>query len=197
MLLNELQQVPALAAALDQRLHIAGNVTRHLQIEDVGFIYGTMWTDFNGGDPASEQACRQSIHDFRAIVRWFDTTDRITPADLAQICRASLRDIELMLKENARKGLRSVVVTHHMPSHALVHEQYKRDHRSLLLNGAFAVNADRLIGEHLPVYWLYGHTHTPTRARLADTWCICNPYGYPEERNLAENRYHPGLVIEL
>jgi predicted phosphodiesterase len=202
-LLKAVRAVEPLAEALDTRLFIAGNTTKSIVLEDeltnesVGFIFGTMWTDFNGGDPVAKLTCQRYIQDFRLIYRWFDTLDPILPGDVATVYYASWQDMKTMLQRNNAEGLKTVVITHHMPSHDLVDAQYRRDATSLLVNGAFAANADELILNYEPALWLYGHTHTPGRTMIGRTECVCNAYGYPNERNLQEKRFDPELVLEL
>lgn len=87
-----------------------------------------------------------------------------------------------------------VVITHYLPSMALIHERYKTTDDEPF-NQWFASSLDPLIGSHthhLPL-WIYGHTHDPSRKRMFQTDMVCNPLGYEGENK------HPDLdlIVEL
>ena len=73
-----------------------------------------------------------------------------------------------------------IVVTHHAPSYQSITDYWKEHGR--LLNPAFAANADDLIHELSPTYWIHGHMHSFIRywhdAEVDGTQVLCNPIGY-------------------
>jgi predicted phosphodiesterase len=83
-----------------------------------------------------------------------------------------------------------VVVTHHLPTFASVHEHFVNSPT----NRFFVSDQEDLIRERQPAYWLHGHTHTGLRTKVGKTRIICNPFGYPLERRLGL-RYRPNLFI--
>ena len=99
-----------------------------------------------------------------------------------------IRDIEpRVYEENAkavsffRKELRQgdVMITHHLPSHLCVADPYKGSP----LNAYFVCDMLDLIKELKPTACLFGHTHTSVDKLYqhedgADTWFVCNPFGY-------------------
>jgi predicted MPP superfamily phosphohydrolase len=186
-----------LPAADFQRLFVAGNAVSSCQVDHVNFTCGTLWTDFNRGDHATKLACLDYMRDFSVIKAFDGRSGQEVLDQMADTHRWSTTAIKDTLAADKAAGLTSVVVTHHMPSSALIHPFYKVRPRDLLTNGAFASELDWLMKDYGPALWLYGHTHTPTDKQIYDTRCVCNPVGYPDERNIAERRYQPSLVLEL
>lgn len=82
--------------------------------------------------------------------------------------------------EAARKQIRgdTVVLTHHIPSYQAVHPKFQGDP----FNRFFACNMDALIESAQPKLWVYGHTHLPGDMTIGKTRVVCNPHGYPSER---------------
>lgn len=81
------------------------------------------------------------------------------------------------IEENHDKKI--VVLTHHLPSHSLIHEKYKHyaDY-----NQYFASACDELI--RLPVVaWIYGHSHIKSRSIINNVIIVNNPIGYRRENN--------------
>ena len=67
-----------------------------------------------------------------------------------------------------------VVVTHHLPTMALVAPHHKRSP----LNSAFANNLDDFIAESRIDVWIYGHSHTNIDTDITGTKVVCNQLGY-------------------
>jgi predicted phosphodiesterase len=73
-----------------------------------------------------------------------------------------------------------IVLTHHLPSYSIIHEKYKN---YLKYHQCFASHCDSLIKPPVSL-WLYGHTHTPKNDRINNIPVICNPIGYPREKQV-------------
>lgn len=94
---------------------------------------------------------------------------------------------KLWLDENIDSN--TIVVTHHLPSFDLIHENFKTE-SSKKYNEVYASNCDELILRSK--LWIYGHTHIGSDIVFKDkVRCICNPYGYPDEthRHFTNNAY--------
>lgn len=88
---------------------------------------------------------------------------------------------------NQTNSIKCIVITHHMPSFALVHKKFKSKLYSHM-NAYFASDLDYLITK--PVnYWIYGHTHTQSRQLLNEIEMCCNPLGYSDEKSLYKSKY--------
>jgi len=85
-----------------------------------------------------------------------------------------------------------IIVTHHLPSWQLVAPQYKS---SRLTHFFVNEDAEVLISNYKPAYWIFGHTHFSIKKKICETICISNPVGYPHEYPLKYfNRY---LMLEV
>jgi hypothetical protein len=69
------------------------------------------------------------------------------------------------------------VLTHHMPSHALIAPRFAGHS----LNDCFASACESLMTSQVRA-WIYGHTHSCGTQRIRDTMCHVNARGYANER---------------
>ena len=84
---------------------------------------------------------------------------------------------EQFIKANLQEG--DVVVTHHLPSEICIDKYFKGS----VLNRFFVCDYTDLILDRDPALWMYGHTHFEQDLKLGNTRLVCNPRGYPHERN--------------
>lgn len=90
-------------------------------------------------------------------------------------------------------ALKKVVVTHHLPSHLLVDEQF----RGSRLNGAFVSEQSDWIAESDIDYWIYGHSHSNIDDVIGSTICVANQLGYISSNLEPSFGFDAGKVIEL
>jgi predicted phosphodiesterase len=167
-------------------LYIVGNEPAHIQIDDVNFLVGTLWTDCGNSDIDIQEAIFYGMNDFRHIR---DDIARLSIERIQQIHANTVETFEQWLSDFDN----CVVVTHHMPTFKAVHPKYMQGPpSSRRLNHAFASNLEYLL-TYKPKLWFFGHTHTPYDEVIEETRLICNPYGYPNEFS----SYKQDLVIEL
>ena len=67
-----------------------------------------------------------------------------------------------------------VVVTHHVPSLAVV----APEHKGSLLNSAFATELGDFISDSRIDVWIYGHSHANIEATVGNTRIVSNQLGY-------------------
>ena len=67
-----------------------------------------------------------------------------------------------------------VVVTHHLPSLAVVAPQ----HKDSLLNSAFATELGDFIADSRIDVWIFGHSHANEEATIGNTRLVSNQLGY-------------------
>ncbi|HEY5740435.1 MAG TPA: metallophosphoesterase [Gammaproteobacteria bacterium] len=160
-----------------------------LDIGGVTFLGCTLWTDFAlyGKAPLHGFAARRLVTDYR-IIRVSPSFHRLRPKHTAELHRQSAR----WLAETARRydGENTVVITHHAPSMRSLPD----DFRGNPVSAAYASNLDRLVEECGAQLWIHGHLHRQSDYRLGDTRVVCNPRGYPNQRNPS---FVPDLVIEI
>jgi len=86
-----------------------------------------------------------------------------------------------------------VVVTHHLPTLEVVAPQ----HKSSVLNSAFATDLSRLIADNRIDAWIYGHSHTNIDAEINGTKVVCNQMGYVFQNEHISNGFDPGKCLVL
>lgn len=157
-------------------------------IEGVNFIGCTLWTDFALlGDPRiAGYQCQQMMSDFKKI-RISPSYSKLRSIDVAIIHRQSLQWLKSELEKY--QGERNVVITHHGPSPASLPSD-KED----ISSSAYVSQLEYVMKEFDPNYWIHGHMHNSSNYQVGSCRVICNPRGYPHERNLD---FRKNLTIEI
>jgi predicted phosphodiesterase len=160
-----------------------------LENEKIVIVGDTLWTDFENGDPSSMFISKRGMSDFQVI----EVGDGRTTLHPARVMMMHQEQKDRILRGGdyyAKHGFKVIAVSHHQPSLQGIAKEYLGDP----MNGAFASNLDEEIKSHKIEYWIAGHTHTSIRYSIGETKCICNPLGYPFEKN---SGFDPLLTIEL
>jgi len=155
---------------------ITDYTNKQIYIEDSGIaiIGATLWSGKH-----SKQAYDLFLNDalsvFRFTWQWMYSRHL---SDLAFIVSK--------LHEANKKGLKTIVMTHHMPSWECVDDCYKNQgpHGT---NAGFYTDLNHIIKEFKPDVWVCGHTHSSFDKKVFDTRLICNPRGYPSHHGTFEN----------
>ena len=84
-----------------------------------------------------------------------------------------------------------IVVTHHLPSPSLIGRPFVGSP----LNRFFAADLTDLILDRKPALWICGHTHLSIDTTIGKTRILCNPFGYPTERQCL--MFNPRLFVEV
>ena len=146
----------------------------HVEIDDVTFVGGTLWTDMNKGDPTTMQLIEGMMNDFRIIRNSQRNYARFSPLDSAIHHKNTVEYIKKIVELDATK--KYVVVGHHAPTPLSIHEMYKTQ---FYMNGGYHSDLSELILDHPQiVLWTHGHTHHPFDYMMGDTRVVCNPRGY-------------------
>ena len=149
-----------------------------LTIDGVNFLGCTLWTDFNlFGDPGySGYHCQQRITDFRKI-RLYPRYSKLRAVDVSAIHHQSLRWLKSELEH--KQGQNNIVITHHGPSL----KSLSKDRHKDICSPAYVSHLDEVLEKYSPNYWIHGHMHNSCNYKVGDCNVICNPRGYPGERN--------------
>jgi Icc-related predicted phosphoesterase len=81
--------------------------------------------------------------------------------------------------DGLRHGDAHVIVTHHLPHHGCIVEQFRGDP----LNPFFLCDMTPAIERARPLLWLHGHTHSWVDHKVGTTRIVANPLGYPHALN--------------
>jgi Icc-related predicted phosphoesterase len=145
-----------------------------VEIDDVTFVGGTLWTDMNKVDPTTMQLIESMMNDFRIIRNSQHNFRRFLPGDAVRDHRETLEYIKSVVDSDASK--KYVVVGHHAPSSLSIHETYKNDY---YMNGGYHSDLSEFILDRPQIaLWTHGHMHNPSDYMMGDTRIVCNPRGY-------------------
>lgn len=143
-------------------------------IDDVMFVGGTLWTNFNKADPITLHAVRDMMNDYRMIRHDGLGYTKLRPAHALGRFRETFEYFKLMVGDNKDKKI--VVVSHMAPSFLSVHEMYKHEH---VMNGAYYSDLSEFILDNPQIkLWTHGHMHNFSDYQIGDTRVVCNPRGY-------------------
>jgi Icc-related predicted phosphoesterase len=186
-----------------ENLHILDK--EHVKINDVTFVGGTLWTDMNAQDPVTLAHIRGMMNDFRTIsnsnemvsyktiVNAYDDDGNVKldengqPIQQAEFHKRPARFLPEDTVQDHKKMLeyihvntamlgKCVVVGHHAPSKMSTHPRYKTE---VIMNGAYSSRLDQFILDHPQIkLWTHGHTHEEFDYMIGSTRVVCNPRGY-------------------
>ncbi len=139
-------------------------------LDGVRFIGGTMWTNFDDGEPMTMASAHRQMNDYVEIR---NAGQRITPHFI-------LREYDrfydfLIAKFNEPFDGPTVVMTHHSPGNALKRKGRAGDR----LDACYFADIEEMIGHYDCVkLFCHGHTHRNWDYMINETRVVCNPYGY-------------------
>ena len=158
-------------------------------IDDVTFIGATIWTDMNRGDPLTLHAVRDMMNDFKIIRNDFAGYITVKPWDTVERHRRSLEYIRTVTE--GKWDQKFVVAGHHAPSKLSTHPRYADE---FIMNGAYSSSLDEFILDHPQIkLWTHGHTHEDFDYLIGSTRIVCNPRGYINYEERANN-WKPKLI---
>ena len=165
-------------------------------INSVMFIGGTLWTDMNKEDSITLLQMKGMMNDFRCVnnsarKRQFRDLDgntqfqasRFTPEDAVEDHKQMLGYLKVMLE--GKHDQKFVVVGHHAPSKLSTHPRYADE---LIMNGGYSSDLSEFILDHPQIkLWTHGHTHEEFDYLIGTTRIVCNPRGYINYEDRADN----------
>lgn len=173
-----------------------------LVLEDVKFVGGTLWTDFNKQDPNTMfSANKIMVPDYTRIKKRtnFVNANGESKIEYRKIQYQDFLNVHLETKryifENAIKDEKTrklVVMTHMAPSCLSIADQYKED---FISNGYYYSELGNEIAGTDIDYWFHGHTHTAMDYMINKTRVINNARGYAGYE--FDNQFEPEFLITL
>ena len=144
-----------------------------VEINNVLFVGGTLWTDFDRGNPLTKQWARMAMNDFNAIKDSNKSNYKLLPETIWTDHVACKNYILDTLEANSDRP--TVVVGHHAPSRQSIHEKYQSDQS----NGLYCSSLEDIMLDNPQIMlWTHGHTHDPFDYTIGQTRVMCNPRGY-------------------
>jgi DNA repair exonuclease SbcCD nuclease subunit len=133
-------------------------------------IYGTtLWSDLRN---PMDMLYAEGMNDYRASTYGHR---KLRPSDTATLHVRSVEKLKHTLELLSDRKF--IVVTHHAPSFASVHEMYRGD----TMNCCYSSNLEYLMSDQI-LYWCHGHHHSVSDYMIGNTRVLCNPVGYPGEK---------------
>lgn len=164
-----------------------------VDIDDVTFVGGTLWTDMNKRDPLTLHSIRDMMNDFRKIRRDDLGFTPLKPTDVVTRHDETLKFINSVVSQDSNK--KYVVVGHHAPSELSIHEYYKDQ---TVLNGGYSSDLSNFILDRPQIkLWTHGHMHTPFDYTIGATRVVCNPRGYVSTLDIENPEFNPNFIVEL
>ena len=165
-------------------------------IDDVTFIGGTLWTDMNKEDGITLMHMKSMMNDFRCVKnsarkRHFHDLNgnsqfqvaNFTPDDAVEDHKKMLEYIKTMLE--GKHDQKFVVVGHHAPTKLSTHPRYADE---LTMNGGYSSDLSEFILDYPQIkLWTHGHTHEEFDYLIGTTRIVCNPRGYINYEDRADN----------
>lgn len=159
-----------------------------VDVGDVRFVGGTLWTDFRilGRDPELAMAAAQAgMNDYRKVKFSKQPFKKFRPIHAYRMHHQTRSFLSSSLGEQRKV----VVVTHHAPSGRSIAPESSGDP----LSACYASDLDGLVIEKAPALWVHGHVHHSVNYVIGQTRVISNPRGYPGE----SSGFDPGFVVEV
>ena len=183
-----------IAANLPDNVTLLENQTH--TIDDVTFVGATLWTDMNKADPLTMYHMQSAMNDYRQVTMFNEVKNvyhRLTPEKTVE---DHFKSKQFIAETVANKfDQKFVVVTHHAPSKASIKPQYAGD---TLMNGAYSSDLSDFILENPQIkLWTHGHTHDVFDYMIGSTRVVCNPRGYQNYEERADQFRANEFEIEL
>ena len=174
------------------RLHVLTGYDKCAwEFQDVVFIGGTLWTDFNQMNSNAINAVQRGLNDYRAIASNNGTKPITANFIYNEHCTMKKNIFRLLERYPDKKR---VVVTHHKP--------FLSEIITDPLTYGYEVDLTKELNEctNLPEYWIYGHTHKSgwtTKSYInGDVTFISNQFGYPSE-DTSVTGFHKDCILEV
>jgi len=171
---------------------------------DYVFVGGTLWTDFAGHNEDYMSMIINMMNDYRGVLNSSRMVEYngfvpnpdggpaiktkmkrpglFTPQDAFDDHKAMLDVISQTCIDNPNKKI--IVCSHHGPSGLSTHPRYKNQK---MMNSAYNSNLDSFILDHPQIkLWTHGHTHDVYDYMIGSTRIVCNPRGYVEYEQRAD-----------
>lgn len=154
---------------------------------------GTLWTDVDRGNWYAEKYLKSCMGDFAGLIGFGKDENNapkaFSPSDSADQHLSTLEYFNVMLTEYP--DYPAVIISHHLPDPICSHPKYKH---SPLNPGFFSDLSDFMARHNNINLWVHGHTHDSVDVSVNKVRIVCNPLGYPSERN---PNFDPYFTVDI
>ena len=138
-------------------------------IDDVNFVFATLWTDLNKGNPLTMSVGTGLMNDYSEIQ--MDSENLLNPKHTFAIHKFDKKFIE----KNIKLGSKVFVVTHNSPSLMSVTD---RDIEQMSYYYCCTDMDDLFFDNPQIKFWVHGHLHSHIQYMINDTLVLSNCRGY-------------------
>jgi Icc-related predicted phosphoesterase len=168
----------------------------YVDIDDVRFVGGTLWTDMNKSDPVAIMSANRCMNDYQYIknsdkmVGFWGTDHAGNRKRLERVAHLSVEDtIEIHQKhlkkfdEFSSGHSKVVVVSHHAPTTMSIDSKYVGS----TLNSAYVSDLSEFILDRPQIKkFVHGHIHSKMEYNVGSCTVLCNPRGYHDYEQIAD-----------
>ncbi|MBJ6986063.1 metallophosphoesterase [Devosia sp. MC521] len=175
---------------LDRGIHVLSS-GQSIVIDDVRFVGGTLWTDWQLGDREWQSQAWAARH-----MREYQSVSRPGDGPLWPVHTSDAHDMHLAAIEGVlsrRHEGPSVVVTHHAPSPLSLRPGEERGVEA----AAYASDLEETMMIWGPDLWVHGHTHHACDYHVGATRVVSNPRGYVRDDWCEKTGWNEDLTIEV
>lgn len=155
-------------------------------LDQVKFIGGTLWTDFNRHDPMVMHMAPSIMNDYK-YMRYGRDYRRCRPSDLYEIHM----NTKSFIFENAKRDYpeqKVAVVTHMAPSYQSVSHNYRQPWHATMNYLYYTDLEKRIMADGQDIdYWFHGHMHHSDSYYIGNVNVIINARGCSSENSLFDS----------
>jgi predicted phosphodiesterase len=133
-----------------------------VELDGNRYIGGTMWYADSKYARTYNHVCMPDVHYIEDLEKWV---------------YRSHEDFINLLESECKRG--DIVITHHTCSPKSIPERFRNSQS----NYFFCSDQEKIILRKIPSLWVHGHTHNKFIYKLNGTLILCNPFGYPDEKD--------------
>lgn len=155
-------------------------------LDQVKFVGGTLWTDYNHHDPLVMLKIPALIKD-QQYINFGGGYRRTRPADFYD---EHIKTREFIFSNAARdnSGQKVVVISHHAPSRKSVASEYLEPRWDTLNYGYYSDLETRIYYEGQDIdYWFHGHMHHTDEYLIGDTKVVLHARGSPNQNSMFDS----------
>lgn len=140
------------------------------------WVATTLWTNMNNDDPMSHQVVRCGMRDYCGLIKHSrDTPSDITTHMTVERHHQHVNYLMGIIDQNQQKNV--IVLTHHVPTWAVVPNEFKHDFH---FNAGYYSNLDEFILDRPQIKtWIHGHNHRNSDFWIGNCHITSNQRGYP------------------